>query len=104
MLKYLKDEECIGETVRKANSLAHSLLEVDEFPFNKYWFCDGSYFKKIMAQLVFNCPLLPTPQNNLARKRPMTSESLATPLVFWFILFEIFTRMIYEIFFNSVFC
>ncbi len=37
-------------------------------------------FKKMMAQLVFNCPLLLTPQNNLARKRPMTPESLATPL------------------------
>jgi hypothetical protein len=37
-------------------------------------------FKKNMAQLVFNSPLLPIPQNNLARKRPMIPESLATPL------------------------
>jgi hypothetical protein len=37
-------------------------------------------FKNIMAQLVFNCPLLPTPQNNLARKWPMTPEFLDTPL------------------------
>jgi hypothetical protein len=40
-LKYLRDEECIGETVRKAIWLAHSLLEVDEFLFNKHLFCEG---------------------------------------------------------------
>jgi hypothetical protein len=65
-LKYLKDEECVGETVRKANSLTHFVMEIN--------------FNKFMAQLVFNSPLLPTSQNNLARKRPMTPESLATPL------------------------
>jgi hypothetical protein len=43
-------------------------------------FVMGINFKKFMAQLVFNSPLLTTPQNNLARKRPMTPESLATPL------------------------
>ncbi len=37
-------------------------------------------FKKFITQLVFNSPLMPTPQNNLARKRPMTLESLAMPL------------------------
>jgi hypothetical protein len=36
--------------------------------------------EKFIAQLVFNAPLLPTPQNNLARKRPMIPESLATLL------------------------
>jgi hypothetical protein len=36
--------------------------------------------KKIIAQLVFNCPLLPTTQNILAGKRPMTQKFLATPL------------------------
>jgi hypothetical protein len=39
----------------------------------------GINFKKIIAQLVFNSSLLPT-QNNLARKRPMIPEFLATPL------------------------
>ncbi len=79
-MKYLKDEESIGETIRKANSLAHSLPEVDEFLFNKYWFMIEINFEKFMAQLVFNSPLLPIPQNNLARKRSMTPEFLATPL------------------------
>jgi len=37
-------------------------------------------FKNFITQLVFNSPLLPTPRNNLARKRPITPESLATPL------------------------
>jgi hypothetical protein len=37
-------------------------------------------FKKFITQLVFNSPLLPTPQNNLARKRLMIPESLATLL------------------------
>jgi hypothetical protein len=40
----------------------------------------GINFKKFMPELVFNFPLLPTPQNNLARKPPMTPEFLATPL------------------------
>lgn len=42
-------------------------------------FVMGINFKKIIAQLVFNSSLLPT-QNNLARKRPMIPEFLATPL------------------------
>jgi hypothetical protein len=37
-------------------------------------------FKKVIAHLIFNCPLLPSPQNNLARKWPMTKKFLATPL------------------------
>jgi hypothetical protein len=64
-LKYLKDEECVGETVRKANSLTHFVMEIN--------------LKKFITQLIFNSPLLPTPQTNLATKLPMTPESLATP-------------------------
>jgi hypothetical protein len=37
-------------------------------------------FKNFITQLVFNSPLLPIPRNNLARKRPIIPESLATPL------------------------
>jgi len=37
-------------------------------------------FKNILAQLIFNCPLLPSPRNNLAGKWPMTQKFLATPL------------------------
>ena len=37
-------------------------------------------FKKIVAQMILNCPLLPNGQNNLARKWPMIQKILATPL------------------------
>ncbi len=55
-------------------------LRLTSFPSINSDFVTAVSFKKIMDQLVFNCPLLPTPQNNLARKRPMTTEFLATPL------------------------
>ncbi len=56
-------------------------LRLTSFPSINIGFVMAVSFKKIVAQLVFNCPLLPTSQNNLARKRPMTSEFLATPPV-----------------------
>jgi hypothetical protein len=31
-------------------------------------------FKNILAQSIFNCPLLPSARNNLAAKRPMTQK------------------------------
>jgi hypothetical protein len=37
-------------------------------------------FKNIIAQLIFNVPLLSNPRNNLAGKRLMTQKFLATPL------------------------
>jgi hypothetical protein len=55
----------VRETVRKANSLTQFVMEIN--------------FKKFMTQLVFNSPLLPTPQNILATKLSMTPESLVTP-------------------------
>ena len=71
----------------------HSLtlyLRLTSFPSINMGFVMAVSFKKIMAQLVFDCLLLPTPQNNLARKRPMTPESLATPLIGSFLkLFEV---------------
>jgi hypothetical protein len=42
---------------------------------------------KIVAQVVFNCPLFPTPQNNSATKWPMTQEFLATPLQLTFLYY-----------------
>jgi hypothetical protein len=56
------------------------LFESEEFPFSKHQFRYGNKFWKNVAQLVFNCPLLPTPQNNLAGKWPMTQKFLVTPL------------------------
>ncbi len=55
-------------------------FRLTSFPSINTGFLMAVSFKKIMAQLVFNYPLLPTPQNNLARKRSMTPEFLATPL------------------------
>jgi hypothetical protein len=40
----------------------------------------ASYLRVTNFPSVFNCPLLPSPQNNLAGKRPMTPKFLATPL------------------------
>jgi hypothetical protein len=47
----------------------------------EYRFRVDNKFQRIVAELVFNCPLLPASQNNLAKKRPMGQKSLATPLL-----------------------
>jgi hypothetical protein len=53
---------------------------VTSFSFTKHGFYDGNKSYKVVAQLVFNCLLLPTLQNDLAEKQPMTEKFLATPL------------------------
>jgi hypothetical protein len=50
-------------------------------------------FKNIVAQLIFNCPLLLSPRNNLAGKRLMTRKFLATPLLATFICQEHHSNM-----------
>jgi len=55
-------------------------FRVTSFSFSKHGFYDGNKSYKIVAQLVFNCPLLPTLQNDLAEKQPITEKFLAMPL------------------------
>jgi len=60
---------------------SYLLFESDDSSFNKHQFRYGNNFLKNVAQLVFNCLLLPIPQNNLAGKRPIARKSLATLLM-----------------------
>jgi len=79
ILKYLTDNKYICKTVwiDKRTSL---LFENGEFSFSKHRFFHSNKFWKVVAQLVFHCPLLPNPQNSSTGKWPMTQKFLATPL------------------------
>jgi hypothetical protein len=54
------------------------------------------FLKKIVAQLILNCPLLPSAQNNLAGKRLMAQKFLATPLCIGHFI-HIFTVRIFQL-------
>jgi len=49
--------------------------------FRKHNVCDPKKYTKTIAQLIFNCPLLPNLQSNLHGKWPMAQKFLATPLM-----------------------
>jgi hypothetical protein len=75
----LKRNEHIGKTVQKVGNFI-SYFRVTSFSVINIGFTIEIRFEKNVAQMFLNCPLLPSSQNNLAGKLPMTQKNLATPL------------------------